>query len=174
MMRYLAIEDVCYNDLNWLEYLTGAEESPEAITQVFLANGLVAAHTAVKAESFERRKEILGPPDNAFKPTLELLIEEILEDAGNSPALYSFHEDDDLEFIKRPLWQENDPGPEESWRWAHQLEGSMDFSSLLQHFHSESLRMFYGIRTAFLLWMSSVSTGKARIEMNSLRWRVSA
>ncbi|KAJ5740599.1 hypothetical protein N7493_000471 [Penicillium malachiteum] len=102
-MHYLAIEDVCCNDLRWLEFLTSAEISPEDITQEFLADGLVSAHTAVKAESFERRKEILGPPDKAFKRTLELVIEEILEDAEHSPALEDFEDDDHLKFIKRPL-----------------------------------------------------------------------
>lgn len=128
MMHCPAIEDVCYNDAGWLGFLACARLSAEeGIIQGFLARGLISAHTVVKTESFERRKEILGPPPKGLiQPTLESIIEKILE-AGNFPLLYEFDDDDNLEFIKRPLWQENDPGPEVSWRWAHQEQHPDNF-----------------------------------------------
>lgn len=146
MMHCLAIEDVCYNDPNWLEFLAAAEVSPEeGIVQEFLANGLISAHTAVKAESSERRKEIIGPYSKyKIQPTLESVIEDILHESGNFPMLSDFDDNDSLEFIKRPLWQENDTGPEASWRWAHQEDGPDSFAFSAANF---PLRKF-----AYVLW----------------------
>lgn len=145
-MHYLAIEDVCFNDPDWIEFLAGAEQSPdEGLIQTFLSKGLISAHTAVKAESIERRKEVLGTPTRStIQPTLESVIEEIVEKAGNYPMLHEFEEDDNLEFIRRPLWQENDPGPEDSWRWAHQEESPDGFFFSVK---SSSLRRF-----AYVMW----------------------
>lgn len=145
-MHYLAIESVCLNDPKWLEFLARAEQSPEeGLIQTFLSKGLISAHTVVQAGSIERRKEILGTPAKiTIQPTLESVIEEILEKAGNYPMLHEFEDEDSLQFIRQPLWHENDPGSENSWRWAHQEESPDGFFFSAK---SISLRRF-----AYVMW----------------------
>lgn len=117
-----------------------ADLTPEAgVIQTFLAKGLISAHAAVQAESFERRKEILGSPyDNWSLPTLE---------SGRVPMLYEAEDEESLEaeeFIYRAFWPENDTGPEHAWRWAHQKIGPEEFFPFDSTY---SLRKF-----AYVVW----------------------
>jgi hypothetical protein len=136
-MHYLAIESVCLNDPKWLEFLAGAEQSPEeGLIQTFLSKGLISAHTVVQAGSIERRKEILGTPAKiTIQPTLESVIEEILEKAGNYPMLHEFEDEDSLQFIRQPLWHENE---------HTKKKAQTAFSFLLNQFRFEDLHTSCG------------------------------
>jgi len=127
MMHYLAIEDVCFNDPQWLQYLAGLGRCPEeGVIETFVARGLVSAYAFVKTESFEKRKELLGPAEGAFRMMLKCIVERFIE-CQFGPMLRGMSSEDRLEFVHWPVWKEDYVAAYAFWLWAHKMQEPEDF-----------------------------------------------
>lgn len=141
-----SFNDLALHDVEWGEYMisiTPDHCAPENFWKEFvLSLGLVFLQDLVAAQTYERRRQLLGPnltPDDQFLH--EGLLAQVEYDERLLGELSAANQ---FEVVNKPFFQDDDAGPEEAWKWAY---GNREISML--YYDPE----FYDLRAwGFCLW----------------------